>query len=60
MVPLCTSIGGVAKCVGDVAMSDGDHMKVLIFLCFLTRGTVICHKNNLEMVRLYRCFVLRC
>ena len=39
--------GGVAKCVGDVAMYVGDHMKVLIFLCSLTRGTAICCKNNL-------------
>ena len=46
MVPLHTSIGGVAKCVGDVAMCVDDHMKVLIFLCFLICGTAICRKTT--------------
>ena len=40
-MPLRNSIGGIAKCVGDVAICDGDHVKVFIFLCFFNTGAVI-------------------
>ena len=39
-MPLRNSIGGVAKCVVDVAMCVGDHVKVFTFLCFLNTGAV--------------------
>ena len=34
------------KCVGDVAMCVGDHVKVLIFLCFFNTGAVIRPKTR--------------
>ena len=45
-MPLRNSIGGVAKCVGDVALCVDDHVKVLIFLCFLNTGAVIRPKTT--------------
>ena len=45
-MPLRNSIGGVAKCVGDVAISVGDHVKVFIFLCFFNTGAVIRPKTT--------------
>ena len=34
------------KCVGDVAMCVGDHVKVFIFLSFLNIGAVIRPKTT--------------
>ena len=45
-MPLRNSIGGVAKCVGDVAMCIDDHVKDFIFLCFLNTGAVIRPKTK--------------
>ena len=45
-MPLRNSIGGVAKCVGDVAMCVGGHVKVFIFLCFFNKGAVIRPKTT--------------
>ena len=45
-MPLQNSTGGVAKCVGAVAICVGDHVKVFIFLCFLNTGAVIRPKTT--------------
>ena len=45
-MPLRNSFGGVAKCVGDVAMCVGEHVKVFIFLCFFNTGAVIHPKTT--------------
>ena len=45
-MPLQNSIGGVAKCVGDVAMGVGDHVKLFIFLCFFNTGAAIRPKTT--------------
>ena len=34
------------KCVGDVAMCVGDHVKVFIFPCFFNTGAVIRPKTT--------------
>ena len=57
-MPLRTSIGGVAKCVGDVAMCVGGHVKVLIFLCVffkLGRSSVLKQHRNGKILQIF-CF----
>ena len=48
-MPLRNSIGGVAKCVGVVAMCVGDYVKVFFcffFLGFFNTGAVIRPKTT--------------
>ena len=58
LVPLRNSIGGVAKFVGDVAMCVGDHVKVFIFLRFLTQGRSSVLKQH-RIVTILQIFCLK-